>query len=334
MKDIIFKFKDREIKSGGETILCGIINVTPDSFSDGGKYFAVESAVKRAKELIEEGAGMLDIGGESTRPGSTYVDIQAEINRVVPVIKEIRKFSDIAISIDTWKSEVAKVAIDAGADIVNDITGFLGDKNMAKVVSETKAGAILMFNPVIARPEHEGSKIFPKFGAEGIFTSQDYMEFEEKSIEDAMFKYFEKSLDIARKNNIEMERIMLDPGIGFGLTKRENLTLINKIDKIRERGFLTFLGVSRKRFISNILTENGFNADPETEDGLENRDDASAKLTSIAAFKGVEIVRVHTVKKHLMATKIADSVRMANQMEDINFKAYPTCGAQYNVFLP
>lgn len=321
MEKLVFKYGNKEILSGEKTILCGIINVTPDSFSDGGKYFGVEDAVKRAKELIEEGATMLDIGGESTRPGSTYVDIQEEIDRVVPVIKEIKKFSDIPISIDTWKSEVAKSAIEAGADIVNDITGFLGDPKMAEVVGNTKAGAIIMFNPVIARPNHDGSKIFPKFG-ENPFTDEEIENFEKMEIVELMEKYFEKSLGLAKANNILKDRIMLDPGIGFGLTKRENLVLINKIEKIREMGYFTFLGVSRKRFISNILEENGFNVNPETEEGLENRDDASAKLTAIASIKGVEVVRVHTIRKHLMAVEIADAVRLADRMEDINFKAY------------
>lgn len=321
MEKLVFKYGNKEIISGERTILCGIINVTPDSFSDGGKYFGVENAVKRAKELIEEGATMLDIGGESTRPGSTYVDIQEEIDRVVPVIKEIKKFTDIPISIDTWKAEVAKAAIEAGADIVNDITGFLGDPKMAEVVGKTNAGAIIMFNPVIARPNHDGSKIFPKFG-ENPFTEDEIKIFENMEIVELMEKYFEKSLLLATENGISKERIMLDPGIGFGLTKRENLVLIKRIDRIREMGYLTFLGVSRKRFISNILEENGFNVNPETEDGLENRDDASAKLTAIASFRGVEVVRVHTIRKHLMATEIADAVRLADRMEDINFKAY------------
>lgn len=322
MDKLIFKYNNKEILSGGETILCGIINVTPDSFSDGGEYYGVDLAINHAKELISQGANMLDIGGESTRPGSTYVDIKEEIARVVPVIKGIKEFTDIPISIDTWKAEVAEAAIEAGVDIVNDITGFLGDKNMAKVVGNSKVGAIVMFNPVIARPNHEGSKIFPKFGGQELFGEKDLDEFEKLAIEDAMLKYFQKSLDLAKEHNIDKSRIMLDPGIGFGLTKRENLILIDKIDLIKDLGYFTFLGVSRKRFISNILEENGFNVQPDTEEGLNNRDYASANLSAIAALKGVEVLRVHTIEKHLAATKIADSVRLANTMEDINFKAY------------
>lgn len=318
---MIFQYRDKQIESGKKTILCGIINVTPDSFSDGGKYNSVEKAILRAKELIAEGSTMLDIGGESTRPGSSPVAIEEEINRVIPVIKELKKITDIPVSIDTWRAEVAKAAIDAGADIVNDITGFLGDENMAKVVGKSDAGAIVMFNPVIARPNHDGSKIFRTFG-NNPFTASELSTFENMPIVELMKTFFQKSLALAEQNHIPKERIMLDPGIGFGLTKRENLILINQIDCIREMGYFTFLGVSRKRFISNILEETGFNVNPETEEGMENRDDASAKLTAIAAYKGVEALRVHTIEKHKMAIEIADAVRLADKMQDINFGAY------------
>lgn len=317
-----FNYRDKKIVSGEKTILCGIINVTPDSFSDGGKYYEIENAVKRAKELVAEGATMLDVGGESTRPGSTYVEIEEEIKRVVPAVKAIKEAVDVPISVDTWKSEVAKAVIEAGADIINDITGFLGDLNMAKVIGESNVGAIVMFNPVIARPNHPSSKVFPKFGGDGVFSEAELKSYEVMNIVEVMGKYFEKSLELAEKYGISKERIMLDPGIGFGLTKKENLELINKIDIIRKMGYFTFLGVSRKRFIMNILDENGFETDFETEEGSINRDQSSAILTSIAAFKGVEVVRVHTIKPHLMASCISDSVRMADEMQDINFGAY------------
>lgn len=322
MDQLYFKYRNRQFVSGNKTMLCGIINTTPDSFSDGGKYNSVDHAVERAKKLIRDGAGMLDIGGESTRPGSSYVQIEEEIRRVVPVISAIKQITDIPISIDTWKAAVAEAAINAGADIVNDITGFLGDENMSKVVGRSDVGAILMFNPVIARPNHEGSKIFPVFGAKNVFTRKELDEFQSLPILDLMKRYFQKSLSLAEKHNISANRIMLDPGIGFGLTKRENLLLIRHIEMIKEMGYFTFLGVSRKRFISNILQENGFETDPETTDGAQNRDDASAKLSAIAAFKGVELLRVHTVLKHKMAIEIADAVRLADEMEDMNFAAY------------
>ncbi|NEW61951.1 dihydropteroate synthase [Granulicatella sp. zg-ZJ] len=305
-----------------ETVLCGIINVTPDSFSDGGKYFGVELAVQRAKELIAQGAKMLDIGGESTRPGSTYVDIQEEINRVVPVVKAIKSFSDIPISVDTWKSEVAQATIDAGVDIINDITGLLGDKNMAKVIGNSDVGFIAMFNPVIARPHHESSKIFPKFTKEDVFTEKEQFTFDSMPIHDVMSYYFKKVLSIAQKNGISKNRMMLDVGIGFGLTKRENFMLLNHLSDIHQLGCCAFLGVSRKRFITTLLEENHFDVDMSSEKGVDNRDEASAVLTALAAVQGVEVLRVHTIPKHLMAIKIADAVRMVEQVEDENLKAY------------
>lgn len=318
----IFKFKNKTLETGGETILCGIVNVTPDSFSDGGKFFGVDRAVKRAMELIDEGAGMIDIGGESTRPGSTYVEIEEEINRVVPVIKKLKEMTDVPLSIDTWKSEVAKKAIEAGVDVVNDITGFLGDPKMAEVVGKSDVGAIIMFNPVIARPDHVSSKKFPTFGTGFAFTDEELESFKDMEIVNLMKKYFEKSIELCKENGIEKERIMLDPGIGFGLTKRENLKLVDKIDVIDEMGYFTFLGVSRKRFIVNLLSENKIEISSENEIGFENRDEASAALTTIGAYKGVEVLRVHTMKHHRLAKIVADAVRLNEDMKDINFDAY------------
>jgi len=221
MENLVCKYKDKVLKSGGETILCGIVNVTPDSFSDGGKWYGKDKAIKRALELIEAGAGMIDLGGESTRPGSHYVEIQEEIERVVPVIKELKTMTDVPLSIDTWKADVAEAAIEAGVDFVNDITGFMGDPRMAEVVGKSDVGAILMFNPKIARPNHKSSANFPPFGGEGAFTEEELKSFEEMDVVEVMKKYLSKSLERAEANGISRERIMLDPGIGFALTKKE-----------------------------------------------------------------------------------------------------------------
>ena len=322
MEELICKYKNKVLESGKETILCGIINVTPDSFSDGGKFFGVDKAVKRAMELIESGARMIDVGGESTRPGSTYVEVEEEISRVIPVIKKLKEMTDVPISIDTWKADVAEAAIEAGVDFVNDITGFMGDPKMAEVVGKSDVGAIVMFNPKIARPKHKSSANFPSFGGEGAFTEEELKSFEDMDIVEVMKNYFEKALLRAHENGIERERIMLDPGIGFALTKKENLKLIDKIDTIRDFGCFIFLGVSRKRFITNILSENNIDADGNNEEGFENRDEASAALTTIASYKGVEVLRVHTMKHHLLAKLVADSVRLNEVIEDVNFKPY------------
>lgn len=308
--------------SAHQTNLCGILNVTPDSFSDGGRYLAVESALAQARKLIREGATMLDIGGESTRPGSSYVEIEEEIERVVPVIEAIRAESDTVLSIDTWKAPVARAALEAGADVVNDITGLLGDTGMAPLVAEKGAGAILMFNPVLARPKHASSRIFPSFGFEPAFSQEEVALFEQMEIRAAMWTFFEKSLKRAGEAGISKEKIFLDPGIGFGLTKRENLQLLADLSSIHKAGYPIFLGVSRKRFLVNILEEAGFETNPDTTEGFFNRDLASSYLTSIASREGVEILRVHDVKTHRMAAEIGDSIRLADQLDDLHLQAY------------
>lgn len=308
--------------SQAKTAICGIINVTPDSFSDGGQFFAVDQALQQARKLIAEGASMLDIGGESTRPGSSYVEIEEEIQRVVPVIEAIRKESDVLISIDTWKSQVAEAALAAGADLVNDITGLMGDEKMAHVVANAGAQVIIMFNPVMARPHHPSSLIFPHFGFGQAFTEKEIAGFEKMPIEDLMTAFFDRALARAEKAGISKGKIMLDPGIGFGLTKKENLLLLRGLDKLHQQGYPIFLGVSRKRFVINILEENGFEVNPETEVGFRNRDTASAHVTSIAARQGVEVVRVHDVASHKMAVEIASAIRLADDAENLDLKQY------------
>ena len=305
-----------------KTAICGIINVTPDSFSDGGKFFAVEEALKQARKLIAEGATILDIGGESTRPGSSYVEIEEEIQRVVPVIKAIRKESDVLISIDTWKSQVAEAALAAGANLVNDITGLMGDEKMVHVVAEARAQVVIMFNPVMARPQHPSSLIFPHFGFGQAFTEEDLADFEQLSVEELMTAFFDRALARAEKAGVLKENIMLDPGIGFGLTKKENLILLRDLDKLHEMGYPIFLGVSRKRFVINILEENGFEVNPDTEAGFRNRDTASAHVTSSAARPGGEVVRVHDVGSHKMAVEIASAIRLADHAENLDLKQY------------
>ena len=305
-----------------KTSICGIINVTPDSFSDGGKFFAVEEALKQARKLIAEGATILDIGGESTRPGSSYVEIEEEIQRVVPVIQAIRQESDVRISVDTWKSQVAEAALRAGANIVNDITGLMGDEKMAEVVAGAGAQVVIMFNPVMARPQHPSSLIFPHFGFGETFTKEDLADFEQLPVEELMTAFFDRALARAKAAGISKDKIMLDPGIGFGLTKKENLILLRDLDKFHEMGYPIFLGVSRKRFVINILEENGFEVNPETEAGFRNRDTASAHVTSIAARQGVEVVRVHDVASHKMAVEIASAIRLADDAENLNLKQY------------
>ena len=247
---------------------------------------------------------------------------EEEIERVVPVIEAIRRESDIVISVDTWKSEVAAAALAAGADIINDITGLLGDEKMAETAAKYGAPVIIMFNPVMARPQHASSRIFPEFGFGSAFTKEELSLFAELPIAELMWKCFEKSLKVAENAGLSRDNIMLDPGIGFGLTKRENLLLLQELDSLHQAGFPIFLGVSRKRFLVSILEENGFEVNPETQEGFENRDTASAHLTTLAASRGVEVVRVHEVAKHRMAAAVGDAIRLAQQTEDLNLGQY------------
>lgn len=305
-----------------ETILCGIINATPDSFSDGGKFNEVEKAVERAGVLIADGASMLDIGGESTRPGSDSVDDQEEIERIVPIIKTIKATYDVTISVDTWKSHVARAAVEAGADIINDITGLLGDAEMARTAQELGVKVIAMFNPIIARPNNNNSKKFRQFGSNQPFSSAEIEQLEALDIVSCMMRYFEKTLDYAQAAGLTKESILLDPGIGFGMTKRENYQLLQSLDVITEAGYDIFLGVSRKRFIVNTLETAGINVDTDTEDGFFNRDLGSAMISAIAAYKGVRILRVHTVAEHRMAVLMADHITHADQIGDVEFDSY------------
>lgn len=316
----------RKINFKGKTLLCGIVNVTPDSFSDGGKWNTTEKALEHALELVSNGADMLDIGGESTRPGSNYVSVDEEIARIVPVIKKLKENVAIPISVDTWKSKVAEATLKAGADIINDITGFAGDKNMAQVVSKYGCDVVLMFNPVVFRPEHPSCKIFPKFNLdksnEYFLTENEMLALQKSSILQAMQFYLKRSVEIATKFGISKNSIMLDPGIGFGLTNRENLILIKHIEVLHEMGFKIFLGVSRKRFLNNMLLESNIQADIKTNEGLKNLDFASGVLTSIAVTKKVEVVRVHSIKEHKIARNISYAICNAENESEQNFKSY------------
>ena len=314
-----FFYNNKELAMDKGSLLCAIINVTPDSFSDGGEFFGKDKAVERAMEMVEAGAQWLDIGAESTRPGSTYVEIQEEIDRAIPVIEEIKKRTDVPLSIDTWKAPVAQAAIEAGVDIINDITGLMGDPDMARVVGQSDAGYILMFNPVIARPDNPGSKIFPKFG-DNPFSQEDLKRFESMDIIDLMDEYFSRGLAMAEKAGIGKKRIMLDPGIGFGMTRKENLEIFRAFDKYED--YFTFVGVSRKRFVVATMEEAGFNMDADTEQGYHNRDLASSYLTSLAALKGANVLRVHDVRDHMMANIMGNAVRMADDQADENLKQY------------
>ena len=261
---------NREFNLGERTYIMGILNVTPDSFSDGGKFNSIEAALKQTEKLINDGADIIDIGGESTRPDAKFVGVEEEIKRVVPVIKAIKEKFDIPISIDTYKSETAKAAIEAGADIINDIWGFKKDKGMAKLCAEKNVPCILMHN----RDNVEYTDIMKDM-------KQDLIE----------------SINIALDAGVKRENIILDPGIGFAKSLEENLKVMNNIEKIKELGFPILLGTSRKSMIGLTLNL------PKDE-----RLEGTLATTVLGITKGCEFIRVHDIKENKRVCVMTDSI--------------------------
>lgn len=277
-KDVELEAKSGRWVHGKRTLVMGILNTTPDSFYDGGKYFKKADAVKRALQMIEDGADIIDIGGESSRPGSKPVALKEELKRVIPVIKEIAKRSDAIISIDTTKAEVAKQAIGAGAQIVNDISALRFDPEMAKVCAKNKTGVMLMH--IRGTPA----------------TMQQDVRYYDLMSE--IFKYLEERVAFAVKSGIKRERIAIDPGIGFGKSAEDNLKIIRRLSELKSIGRPIALGTSRKSFIGRTL-------------GLEAKDRLEGTIATIVAAicSGAGIVRVHDVKEARMAADMADAIK-------------------------
>ena len=260
------------------THIMGILNVTPDSFSDGGHYLDTEKAVEHALKLADDGADIIDVGGESTRPYSQRVPLEEELKRVIPVIKGIRRYSDIPISIDTYKAEVAKKAIDVGASIVNDVTALRGDPVMAEVVKDTQVPLVLM------HMKGDPSNM------------QDNPTYDNLMEEISLF--LKERAQYAISMGISEEKIIIDPGIGFGKTFEHNLEIINRLGLLQELGYPILIGTSRKRFIGEIL-----NKEP-----LE-RDIGTMATVTAAILNGANIVRVHNVKMAKDVVKVADALK-------------------------
>ena len=259
----------------------GIVNVTPDSFSDGGKFFTLETAYEHSKKLIKDGADIIDIGGESSRPGSKSISSEKELERTIPLISKIHSnFPEVVISIDTQKSEVAEQAILSGANIVNDISGLSFDDNMVKVVSKYDVPLVVMH--MQGKPE----------------TMQDDPYYN-NLIEDIK-SFFEERVRYATQFGIQKNRIILDPGIGFGKSYKDNFKLINQLEKFNSFKLPILIGPSRKSFLGIAL-----NAEPESR--LEGT------LAAVAAgiIRGAKIVRVHDVKQIRKVAKIIDLIRVA-----------------------
>ena len=258
-----------------------ILNVTPDSFSDGGEFFSIDAALKQAEKFVAEGADILDVGGESTRPHAVKVSEEEEIRRVAPVIEAIKKRFDIPISIDTSKSAVAEKAAAAGAEIINDVSGLRFDERIAAVAAKYKTGLVLMHLRGTFETMHE--------------------KIETADIIREIARGFRRSIETAENFGVENEQIALDVGIGFSKTLVQNLEIIAKLDKlVREFSeFPMLVGTSRKSFLGKILND----APPE------NRLSGSLASAAIAAWNGANIVRVHDVKATVEALKTVEAVK-------------------------
>jgi len=265
------KIGNKEFKIGERTYIMGILNFTPDSFSDGGKFDNIEAAIEHVKEMIEAGADIIDIGGESTRPNHTAVGEAEEISRVVPIIKAIRASFDIPISIDTYKAKVAEKAIEAGANLINDVWGFKKDKEMGKVAAKYNVPCCLMHNR----------------------ENEDYKDLMEDILED-----LRESIKIAKDAGVKDENIILDPGIGFAKSHEQNLETMNKLERLKELGYPVLLGTSRKRMI-------GFTLDLPVEERVEG----TVATTVVGIMKDAcDFVRVHDVLENSRAAKMTDAI--------------------------
>ena len=253
------------------TYIMGILNVTPDSFSDGGNFNSVDKALQHAKVMIKEGADIIDLGGESTRPGHNYVDADEELRRVIPVIKKLKEELDTPISVDTYKAKVADESLKLGVEMINDVWGLTKDKDMASVIAKHNAYVCIMHN-------------------------QDDTEYD-KDIMESIKEFLLESINIAIEAGIDKNKIVLDPGIGFGKTYEQNLEVLKRLGELKTLGYPILLGTSRKSVIGNTL-------DLPPQERVEG----TIATTVLGIRDGVDIVRVHDVEKNLRAAKMADAI--------------------------
>jgi dihydropteroate synthase len=296
----------RALELGKRTLIMGIVNVTPDSFSDGGQFLDSEKAIEHAEKLLEEGADILDIGGESTRPGARVeadgakpaaantkvtaatpaVSAQEELKRVLPVIAELKKKHPTAVlSVDTYKAEVARAAVNVGAEIVNDVSGFRWDAAMAKTIAELKCGAVLMH--MRGRPEEW--RTLPPPGDVVLLVKRELKDWAEKAV----------------LAGVRRERIVLDPGFGFGKSFDENYPLLGRFSELQTAGFPLLAGTSRKSFIGRTLARDGMDAPPD------GRLYGTLATETALVLKGAHILRTHDVKAAIEAARVADAILQA-----------------------
>ncbi|QDT95792.1 dihydropteroate synthase [Gimesia aquarii] len=273
----VWKCGSKSIPFSRLPLLMGILNVTPDSFSDGGEAIELDSAVKKGLQLVQEGADILDVGGESTRPGAESVSLDEELRRVIPAIKALSAQTQVPISIDTTKAEVARQAIQAGATIINDISGFTFDQDMIPLALETRAGLICMH--IQGTPQ----------------TMQKNPEYQ--NVVTDIKAWFGERLQILLEAGIEQDRIVLDPGLGFGKNAEHNLDILSNIRDFKELGFPVLIGHSRKRFLSKLLNRS-----------VEERLAGTIGVSLALAEQSVDILRIHDVAANRDALSAWDAI--------------------------
>jgi dihydropteroate synthase len=276
--EYVLKTFRREIHLGKKTLIMGILNVTPDSFSDGGLYCSQQKAVERGLQMVDEGADIIDIGGESTRPGAASVSAAIELKRVLPVIESLVKQVKIPVSIDTTKAKVAKQAILGGAEIVNDISALSGDKKMARTIKDMGAAVILMHMRGNPRNMQKGDLVYDDLMGE-------------------ITDYLKKSSEKALKAGVEKDCLVIDPGIGFGKTPEDNYKIIKNLSQLKELGMPVMIGTSRKSFIGKV-----------TGGEPGQRLEGTAATVTAAIMNGCHIVRVHDVAAMKKVAAVTDAI--------------------------
>lgn len=264
------KIGKREFQTEGRTYVMGILNVTPDSFSDGGKWNDRDRALKHVEEMVEQGADLVDVGGESTRPGYAPVAEEEEIERTAPIIQAVKERFDVPVSLDTWKAKVARAGIQAGADLINDVWGLKRDGKMAEVIAESALPCCLMHNRENA----------------------DYRDFMQDVAADLA-----ETLRLADKAGIRDDRIILDPGVGFAKSREQNLEIINCLEELKVFGYPILLGCSRKSVIGLTLNL-----------PVEERLEGTLATSVIGVMKGCMFVRVHDVRENVRAVRMTEAV--------------------------
>lgn len=273
----ILSLGDKQLDLAKKVAIMGILNLAPDSFYDGGRYTQKKKALVRVEEMVSHGANLIDIGGESTRPGATKVSTEEELRRIIPIVGKIKELFEIPVSVDTYKAQIAQEAIEAGADMINDISGLRFDPEMKYVVAKYKVPLVLMHIK----------------GTPGDMQNNPYYD----SLLGEIVSYLRESIVIAKEAGIDEERIVIDPGIGFGKSVRHNLEIINKLSELKSLGRPILIGVSRKSFIGNVLNL-----------PLQERLEGSLAATCLAVTQGARIVRTHDVKETRRAIDLTQAI--------------------------